>query len=450
MNVLILGQGGREHALAYIISKSKLVNKLFVAKGNAGIKQYATIVDVNPLDNEAIMKFSLLYEIDLIIPGSELYLQNGIEIILSPALANLPKELQDEIAGGLKKTEEDILEEVNKQVVEYKKSIEKEMINVEEKKKQIREDNKEIMKKYDIPTAEYQIFDNYNEAIKYLDTKEIPIVIKYDGLAAGKGVVVATTKDEAVIALKMMLEDKKYGDGSVIIEEFLEGEEFSLMAFVHDEIVIPMPIAQDHKRLLNNDLGPNTGGMGVYCPVPIISQESVDYAVENVMKKVAKGLVKENCNFTGFLYGGLIQTVDGPKVIEFNARFGDPEAEVILPKLKTDFLEIINNLLHSCVKKIEWDNDYYLGVVLASKGYPNKYIINHKILGINKTDSPVFHMGTKIDKNELLSSGGRVLLVTGKGKTIEEAKENAYINVSNIECDNLIYRTDIGAKSIKK
>ena len=415
MNVLILGQGGREHALAYIISKSKLVNKLFVAKGNAGIKQYATIVDVNPLDNEAIMKFSLLYEIDLIIPGSELYLQNGI--------ADYFQGSNISVFGPTKKAAQ----------IETSKLF-----------------AKEIMKKYDIPTAEYQIFDNYNEAIKYLDTKEIPIVIKYDGLAAGKGVVVATTKDEAVIALKMMLEDKKYGDGSVIIEEFLEGEEFSLMAFVHDEIVIPMPIAQDHKRLLNNDLGPNTGGMGVYCPVPIISQESVDYAVENVMKKVAKGLVKENCNFTGFLYGGLIQTVDGPKVIEFNARFGDPEAEVILPKLKTDFLEIINNLLHSCVKKIEWDNDYYLGVVLASKGYPNKYSINHKILGINKTDSPVFHMGTKIDKNELLSSGGRVLLVTGKGKTIEEAKENAYINVSNIECDNLIYRTDIGAKSIKK
>ncbi len=306
------------------------------------------------------------------------------------------------------------------------------------------------MKKYDIPTAEYQIFDNYNEAIKYLDKKEIPIVIKYDGLAAGKGVVVATTKDEAVNALKIMLEDKKYGNGSVIIEEFLEGEEFSLMAFVHDEIVIPMPIAQDHKRLLDNDLGPNTGGMGVYSPVPIISKESVDYAVLNVMKKAAKGLVKEKYNFTGFLYGGLIQTIDGPKVIEFNARFGDPEAEVILPKLKTDFLEIINNLLHSTVKEIVWDNDYYLGVVLASKGYPNKYSINHKISGINKTDSPLFHMGTKMIDKELFTNGGRVLLVTGKGKTIEEAKENAYINVKNIECENLIYRTDIGAKSVKK
>ncbi len=415
MNILILGQGGREHALAYVISKSKLVNKLFVAKGNAGIKQYATIVDLNPFDNKAIMKFSIVYEIDLIIPGSELYLANGI--------ADYFQGSNISVFGPTKKAAQ----------IETSKAF-----------------AKEIMKKYDIPTAEYQIFDNYNDALNYLDANKIPIVIKYDGLAAGKGVVVATTKDEAVIALKMMLEDKKYGDGSVIIEEFLEGEEFSLMAFVHDEIVIPMPIAQDHKRLLDNDLGPNTGGMGVYCPVPIITQESVDYAVLNVMKKAAKGLVKENCNFTGFLYGGLIQTVDGPKVIEFNARFGDPEAEVILPKLKTDFLEIINNLLHSCVKKIEWDDDYYLGVVLASKGYPNKYSINHKIVGTNKTDSLIFHMGTKIYKNELLSSGGRVLLVTGKGKTIEEAKENAYINVSNIECDNLIYRTDIGAKSVKK
>ena len=267
MNVLILGQGGREHALAHVVSKSKLLNKLYVAKGNPGIADYATIVDIDPLDNNGIMEFSKNNDIDLIIPGSEVYLENGItdQFLDSDILVFGPT----------------------------KKSAQIETSKVFAKK---------IMKKYNIPTAEYEIFDNYNDAINYLDTIKIPIVIKYDELAAGKGVVVATTRDDAVIALEMMLLDRKFGNGNVIIEEFLEGEEYSLMSFVHNDLVIPMPIAQDHKRLLDNDKGPNTGGMGVYSPVPIISEESVRFASENIIKKAAKALVKEECNFTGFLY----------------------------------------------------------------------------------------------------------------------------------------------------
>ena len=415
MNILILGQGGREHALAHSVSKSKLLNKLYVAKGNPGIASIATIVDINPLDNEAIMKFSIDHKIDLIIPGSEVYLENGI--------ADQFKDSKTLVFGPTKKAAQ----------IETSKAF-----------------AKTIMNKYDIPTAEYEIFDNYKDALNYLDTVSIPIVIKYDGLAAGKGVVVATSKSEAVAALKLMLFDRVYGNEKVIIEEFLEGEEFSLMTFVHNDLVIPMPIAQDHKRLLDNDLGPNTGGMGVYSPVPIISEENVNYAINNVMKKAASALVEENCNFTGFLYGGLIQTKEGPKVIEFNARFGDPEAEVILPKLKSDILEIITQLLESNIKNIVWDEDYYLGVVLASKGYPKKYNIDHKIQGVYKTSNQVFHMGTKTLGNELLTNGGRVLLIIGSGNTLKKAKENAYKNIERIKCDNLIYRKDIGSKSLKR
>ncbi len=413
MNVLILGQGGREHALAYAISKSKLLSKLYVAKGNPGIAELATIVNINPLDNKAVKKFAEEHNIDLIIPGSEVYLENGItDQFINSSIS---------VFGPTKKAAQ----------IETSKEF-----------------AKTIMKKYDIPTADYEVFDNYNNAVEYLSKQSIPIVIKYDGLAAGKGVVVATSIEVATEALRLMLKDRLYGNGNVIIEEFLEGEEYSLMTFVHNNLVIPMPIAQDHKRLLENDLGPNTGGMGVYSPVPVIKQRSIDFAVSDIMKKTAQALVKENCNFTGFLYGGLIQTIEGPKVIEFNARFGDPEAEVILPKLESDFLEIIEKLLSDKIIDIKWNEEYFLGVVMASKGYPSKYDIKFKIKGITEPDSVVFHMGTKLLNGELLTNGGRVLLVTGRGKTIKEAKENSYKNVQKINCENLIYRKDIGAKSL--
>ena len=415
MNVLILGSGGREHALAYAVNKSKLLGNLYVAKGNPGINDIATLVDIDPMDNHLIKEFAINNNIALIIPGSEVYLENGISDIFY--------DTNIKVFGPSRKAAQ----------IESSKQY-----------------AKEIMSKYDIPTAKYEVFSDYEKAKEYVIKNDVPIVIKYDGLAAGKGVVVAFTIMKAMNALEIMLKDKKYGKGKVVIEEYLAGPEFSLMAFVHNDLIIPMPIAQDHKRLLDNDLGPNTGGMGVYSPVPIIGEESVDFAIKNIMIKTAKALMKEKANFTGFLYGGLIQTDEGPKVIEFNARFGDPEAEVILPRLKSDILEVINALYYIKIISLDWDDDYHLGVVLASKGYPIAYKKNYPISGIDETDNLVFHMGTKMINNTLSTNGGRVLLVVGSGKTLEIARENAYNNIRKIKCGNLIYRNDIGYKSLKR
>lgn len=411
MNVLIIGGGGREHALSEVISKSNILTNLFAIPGNPGIAKYAKCIKINPLNNEEILKFSLDNNINLVIPGSEVYLENGITDIFS--------ETDILVFGPTKKAAQ----------IETSKKF-----------------AKDLMKKYDIPTASYEIFSDYEKARNYVLSNSIPTVIKYDGLAFGKGVVVATTIEEAIEALKIMLLDKKYGDGNVIIEEFLDGEEFSLMTFVHDKLMIPMPIAQDYKRLGDNDLGPNTGGMGVYSPVPIIDKTSIEFSIKNIMGKTIEAFNSENIVFTGFLYGGLILTKEGPKVIEFNARFGDPEAEVILPQLESDILMIIMNLFENKMTKVNWSNKYHLGVVMASDGYPLKYQTKFPISGI--TDD-VYHMGTIIEDNTLKTNGGRVLLVTGIGTTLKEAQEKAYDNVSRIKCDNLIYRKDIGNKSLR-
>ena len=415
MNVLILGGGGREHALCYSVSKSSLLNNLYCVPGNPGIEKYASCINLNPLDNLVIREFAQENNIDLIIPGSEVYLENGI--------ADIFQGTKIKVFGPTKSAAQ--IESSN-------------------------EFAKDLMKKYHIPTAKYEVFSSYNEARDYIVNNSIPIVIKYNGLAGGKGVVVATSKKEAFEALKVMLVDKKYGNSNVIIEEFLEGPEFSFMCFVHDEEIIPMPISQDHKRLLDNDKGPNTGGMGIYSTVPLINNEVVTETMKTIMIPTVEAMKEEGKPFTGFLYGGIMNTKSGPKVIEFNARFGDPETEVILPKLESDILEIINNLYNKKSLEITWNNDYYVGVVLASKGYPNSYTKGHLIRGLEKIDDLVFHMGTKYENNEMVTNGGRVLLVTGKGFTLDEAIAKAYQNVKEIKCDNLVYRTDIGKKSQKR
>lgn len=415
MNVLVLGSGGREHALCHAIHKSNKLNKLYAIPGNPGIAKFAVCIDLNPMDNNLIKEFVIQNSIDLIIPGSEVYLENGITDVF--------KNTTTKVFGP------------NKKAAQIESS---------------KEFAKDLMKKYNIPTATYEVFDNYNDAKEHILNNKIPTVIKYDGLAGGKGVVVAMSTIEALEALKLMLLDKKYGNSNVIIEEYLEGPEFSLMCFVHNDLIIPMPIAQDHKRLLEDDKGPNTGGMGIYSSVPIIQDHIIKNAMDKVMIPTVQAMVKENAPFTGFLYGGLMNTTDGPKVIEFNARFGDPETEVILPKLKTDILEIIENLFENKITEINWSNDYYVGVVMASKGYPLSYEKGHSITGLELVEDLVFHMGTKQTKNGLVTNGGRVLLVTGKGASLEEAQIKAYQNVSKINCDNLIFRKDIGNQSIKR
>lgn len=413
MNVLVIGSGGREHALCYAISKSKKINELYAIPGNPGIATLATNIEIDPMNNELIRNFALNNKIDLVIPGSEVYLENGI--------ADIFEGTNVKVFGPTRKAAQ----------IESSKEY-----------------AKDLMKRYQIPTARYEVFDDYDKAAQYVENNKIPTVIKYDGLAGGKGVVVATTLKQALDALKLMLKDKKYGDAKVIIEEYLEGPEFSLMCFVHNNTVIPMPIAQDHKRLLDNDEGPNTGGMGIYSPVPIISNDVINRAITEIMNPTVQAMSAEGNPFTGFLYGGLMMTKDGPKVIEFNARFGDPETEVILPKLESDILEIMERVLQEKSIIIRWSSDYYVGVVLASKGYPNAYAKGYQIDGLDTVDSIVFHMGTQEENGVIKTNGGRVLLVTGTATTLKEAINNAYKNVGKIKCENLMFRTDIGKKSL--
>lgn len=413
MNVLVLGSGGREHALCHKLSQSALLRNLYAIPGNPGMAQYAKRIDCDAMDNKAIREVVDKYQIDLIIPGSEIYLENGI--------ADAFEGTSTIVFGPSKKAAR----------IESSKQF-----------------AKDLMAKYGIETAKYASFKDYDLGLAYIKKEGFPIVIKYDGLAGGKGVVVANTLEEAKEALQIMLLDKLYGDSQVIIEEYLEGPEFSLMAFVHEDTVIPMPIAQDHKRLLDDDMGPNTGGMGAYTGVDIIPSHAVEESVRDIMKKAACALMSLEAPFTGFLYGGLMLTASGPKVIEFNARFGDPEAEVILAKLDSDLLDIILKIVHKKPVNIEWSKDYYVGVVLASKGYPKAYETGFEISGIENTTSFVYHMGSTVKNKTLYTNGGRVLLVTGSGNTIHKAIEEAYTNVEKIQCQNLTYRNDIGKKSI--
>lgn len=411
MKVLVIGNGGREHALAWKLSKSKHVSKIFVAPGNDGMDDVATCVNIELTDNKGLLKFALLEKIDLTIVGPEQALINGIvDLFLENGL---------KIFGPRKKAA----------IIEGSKQF-----------------AKDLMKKYQIPTARYETFTDYNQAINFVIEKGVPIVIKADGLAAGKGVVIAFTQETAFHTLDEMLNKNKYGK-KVVIEEYLEGEEFTLMAFVNGDKVYSMEIVQDHKRAFDNDKGPNTGGMGAYSPVNLINKSVINDTINNIMLPTAKAMVKENRSFTGILYGGFILTKDGPKVIEFNARFGDPETEVLLPRLHNDLFELINNILDGNEVTLKWDEQFTIGIVLASNGYPVTYEKGHIIDGVdNINDVLVYHMGTKKIKSRLYTNGGRVLIIIAKENSIKEAYEKVYNEIKKIKCDNLYYRKDIGYK----
>ncbi|XMB72978.1 phosphoribosylamine--glycine ligase [Mycoplasmatota bacterium WC30] len=415
MNILVLGCGGREHAITAKLNTSKHADKLYVMPGNPGTSTIAINIDKDASNNLEVLEFCLLNNIDLVIPGSEVYLQNGVADILLKH--NIHVFGPTKIAAQI---------ESSKQFA------------------------KDLMKKHAIPTAKYAVFNNYELALKYVVEVGTPIVIKYDGLAGGKGVVVAMEFEEAKTALFNMLEKKEFGNARVVIEEYLEGPEFSLMCFVDNGVVIPMPISQDHKRLLDNDLGPNTGGMGIYSPVPIIPLEVINNTIDNIMQKTVDALLAEGINYTGFLYGGIMYTSAGPKVIEFNARFGDPEAEVLMLKLESDLIEIILNLKAKRKQTIIWNKDFVLGVVLASKGYPKTYQKGYSITGLESIKDFYFHMGTSFNDKGFVTNGGRVLFVYGKGKSLLEAKEEAYSNINKIDCSNLVYRKDIGFRALEK
>ena len=418
MKILIIGRGGREHAIAWKMAQSPSHPQIFVAPGNEGMltipESSVQLVPIDENDTSALLNFAQEQQIDLTVVGPEAALMNGI--------AN---EFQK---AGLKifaPTKEAAQIEGSKQFA------------------------KELMLKYNIPTAAFRTFEEYEDAKAYLDEVGAPIVIKYDGLAAGKGVVVAMNAEEADAALKDMLLDNHFGKGKVVMEEFLQGPEFSLLAMVNGEQVVPLVIAQDHKRAYDGDKGPNTGGMGAYSPVPVIPQEQIDWAVEHIMKPTAAALVKENCSFCGILYGGLMLTKDGPKVIEFNARFGDPETEVVLPKLKSDFVQLTLDVLAHKDVKPEFHEQAFLGVVLAAKGYPGKYGKGFEIRNLESVQQLVFHMGTKQSDGKWLSNGGRVLFVVGQGDSLAEAQKDAYVGVKTIDCPDLFYRSDIGWQAIQ-
>jgi phosphoribosylamine--glycine ligase len=273
--------------------------------------------------------------------------------------------------------------------------------------------------------------------------------LKYDGLAAGKGVVIATTMEEAEATLRDMLLDTKFGEGRVVIEEFLTGEEFSLMCFVAGNKICPMPVAQDHKRAYDNDEGPNTGGMGAYTELPFITEEDHAYAMENIMQRVADAMVAEGTPFSGVLYGGLMKTPQGIKVIEFNARFGDPETEVVLPRLKSDAVEVFGAVARNEQPEAEWTEEATLGIVLASKGYPGDYAKGFAIRGTERVESKIYHMGTANKDGELVTAGGRVMIVVASASTLAEAQAKAREDIAKIDCDNLFHRTDIGNKAFK-
>lgn len=420
MRILIIGRGGREHAIAWKMAQSALKPELFIAPGNVGMNTITaqtgapvTLVSICENETEALRDFALTEHIDLTVVGPEAALANDIATVFTAAGLRI---FAPTAAAARIETSKEFA--------------------------------KDLMRKYQIPTAGYRTFEDYDSAKRYLDEQGAPIVIKYDGLAAGKGVVVAMTAEEADNALKDMLLDNRFGEGKVVMEEFLQGPEFSLLALVNGEQVVPLVIAQDHKRAYDGDKGPNTGGMGAYSPVPVIPQAQIDWAVEHIMKPTAKALIAEGCPFCGVLYGGLMLTKDGPKVIEFNARFGDPETEVVLPKLKSDLTQMMLDVLDHKEVNPEFYEDAFLGVVLAAKGYPGSYTKSIPLNDPTGLSQQVFCMGVKEEEGKLLSNGGRVLIVVGRGKTLKEAQQDAYQGVEKMAHPDLFYRNDIGWQAV--
>ena len=410
MKVLVIGKGGREHAIAHAVSRSSKVTAVYAAPGNPGMKSIATNVNISDSDVEGLVAFAKENQIDLTIVGPEHTLSLGV-------VDAFQKEGL-KIFGPTKAAAQ----------VESSKDF-----------------AKRIMMRHGIPTAAYATFDDKDAAVCYVKEKGAPIVVKEDGLKAGKGVTVAHTVEEALDALDIAFAQE---GNKVVIEECLTGFEFSLICFVCGDVVVPMEIAQDHKCAFDGDTGPNTGGMGVYSPVRRITPQIIEETMNTIMKPMAKAMVEEGVPFTGFLYGGLMLTDDGVKTIEFNARFGDPEAEVILPRLKSDFVEIIETVMDHEECTPEWSDGVTLGVVLASAGYPASSTKGAVIEGLDQVDALVYHMGTAEAEGKLVTAGGRVLIIVAQAPTLEDAYAKAYAEVAKVRCDCLFHRNDIGKKDM--
>lgn len=425
--VLVVGGGGREHAIVDALSRSPFVTKIYCAPGNAGIAAQAECVPIADHDIPALLDFVREKGVTLTVVGPEVPLAQGI----ADTFADAGQRVFGPSAAAAR--------------IESSKDF-----------------AKTIMARYGVPTASYRTFEDFEEAWAYVRERPFPQVLKYDGLAAGKGVTIPQDAAEAEADLRSMLLDDRFGKGKVVVEEFLTGPEFSLMCLVDGDRVFPLALAQDHKRAYEGDRGPNTGGMGAYSPLPFVSEEDARWAVEHIMEPVAKGLVAEGIPFRGVLYGGLMKTPDGIKVIEFNCRFGDPETEVVLPRLESDFYLMVSAITDStAMPEIKWSDDATLGFVMASEGYPGSYEKGFPIegltsdgLGVKDPDGNaiegvrVYHMGTKATENGFVTAGGRVLMVVGKARKLQDAWDKAFEGVEGISCDNLFFRSDIGHQAV--
>ncbi len=425
MNVLIVGNGGREHALAWKVKQSKRLKKLYIAPGNAGCKDLGECIDLDLNNIAAIVRWAKQNAIDLVIPGPEAVLVEGIVDALHDA--------------GIKAFGP------TKSAAELERS---------------KVFSKDLMRHNGIPTADYAMFEQYEAAMNYLDSREDgPIVVKADGLAAGKGAIVCSNINEARDAIKRCMVDEEFGEAGnrVVIEECLIGEELSVLALTDGKTIAPLASSQDHKAVFDDDKGPNTGGMGAYSPAPLMTEDLLDEIIESVLVPTVHAMNNCGKRFKGVLYAGLMITKSGPKVLEYNVRFGDPETQPIMMRLDTDILDLLEAVCDGKLKDmdIEWKDEAAVCVVMASGGYPGKYKKDIEITGLGNVSEAadkavVFHAGTKEKSNKVVTAGGRVLGVTALGTDIPQAIENAYAAVKKIHFDGAHFRNDIGKKALKR
>lgn len=419
MNILVVGSGGREHAIVWKLAQSPKVKKIYCAPGNGGIADIAQCLPINAMDIEGMVTAAKEKQIDLVVVAPDDPLAKG--------MVNAMNEAGIRAFGP---TQEAAL-------IESSKAF-----------------SKNLMKKYNIPTADYALFDDSSDAISYLKNKKYPLVVKADGLALGKGVIICQTRDEAEKAVIDIMEQKQFGDAGkqVVIEAFITGPEVSILTFTDGKTIIPMVSSQDHKRALDGDKGLNTGGMGAFSPSPVYSPETAAFCMKNIFLPTVEAMNKEGRSFRGVLYFGLMLTADGPKVLEYNARFGDPETQVVLPRLKTDLLDIFEAVIDGTLDKIniEWSEKASVCVAMASGGYPEKYRKGYEITGLDQAESEpdivIFHAGTNKESGRYYTNGGRVLGVTAVDEDFNVARDKAYRAIEKIHFQDAHYRKDIGKR----
>ncbi len=423
MKILVVGGGGREHTLVWKISQSPLVDKIYCAPGNPGIAELAECVHIGADEITALREFAQAEEIDLTVVGPEVPLTMGIVDTFQAAGLEIfgPDKAAAQIEGS--------------------KGF-----------------SKDLMARYNIPTAAYQSFTDHAQAVVYIRKQGAPIVVKADGLAAGKGVIVAMTEEQAIAAVDDIMLDQVFGDAgaSVVIEEFMDGEEASFFAFTDGKNILPLASSQDHKRVNDNDEGPNTGGMGAYSPAPVVTDELHQVIVDTIVKPTVDGMAKDGCPYSGILYVGLMIKDGQPRVVEYNARFGDPEAQPLLMRMRSDIVPVLQACARGKLEQdsIEWHDKAAVCVVMASGGYPAAYEKGLPISGLDDAakidDLMVFHAGTALKDGDIVNQGGRVLGVTGLGNSVRDAIDKAYVGVKVIHWENVHYRNDIGARALNR